>query len=167
MNSKGMTLIELIVVMVLLGIIGLFTFQFIGSSVETYIMVSRQAELLAEAKPAMERMAREIRDAKEIGDVSPSSINFIKEHPALVDTATDITFQLSEGILYRNSELLAENVPVDGFKVTRNPDDENEITLELTLSLTGGEKVTLHTKVYPKNINISSQFDGDWEEVVE
>jgi len=166
MNSKGMTLIELIVVIVLLGVIGLFSFQFIGSGVETYIIASNQSSLLAEAKLAMERMAREIRDAEEIGDVSSNSINFIKKHTAL-DDATDITFQVSEGILYRNSESLSE--PLAGnvlnsedFKVTNN---SNEIKLELTLSLESGENITLHTKVYPKNL--PSQFDGDWKEVVQ
>ena len=53
-------------------------------------------------------------------------------------------------------------MPVGGFTVSN---DSNEIKLELTLSLGSGENVTLHTKVYPKNI--SSQFDGDWEEVVQ
>ena len=170
MNSKGMTLVELIVVMVLLGIIGLFTFQFIGSGVETYIMASNQAGLLSEAKLAMERMAREVRDSESILSPVPgsssNSINFIKSHAAF-DGATNITFQVSGGVLERKRgtnepEPLAENVPVGGFTVTN---DSNEIKLELTLSLGSGENVTLHTKVYPKNI--SSQFDGDWEEVIQ
>jgi len=171
MNSKGMTLVELIVVIVLLGIIGIFTFQFIGSSVETYIIVSNQAGLLAEAKPAMERMAREVRDAESILAPAPgsssNSINFTKSHSTAVDSTTNITFQVTGGILERKRgtnepEPLAENVPVGGFTVSN---DSNEIKLELTLSLTGGENVTLHTKIYPKNL--PSQFDGDWKEVVQ
>ena len=168
MDSKGMTLIELVVVIVLLGIIGFFTFQFIGSSVETYIVASNQAGLLAETKLAMERMAREIRDAESIlspvPGLSSNSINFEKSHAAL-DGATNITFQLNGGILERKRgtnppEPMTENV--SDFTVTN---DSNEIKLELVLSLTGGENVTLHTKVYPKNL--PSQFDGDWEEVVQ
>ena len=176
MNSKGMTLIELIVVIVLLGIIGLFTFEFIGSSVQTYIMASNQAGLLAEAKLAMERMAREVRDAENILAPAPgsssNSINFEKSHAAL-DGAADITFQLSGGVLERkrgtnDPEPLAENV--SGFTVTN---DSNEIKIELTLSLTGGENVTLHTKIYPQNLPFASEsfggaeFNGDWEEVVQ
>jgi len=171
MNSKGMTLIETIVVIVLLGIIGLFTFDFVGKGVETYIIASNQAGLLAEAKLATERMVREIRDANNIlapaSGSSSNSINFTKEHTAL-DGATDITFQLSGGTLQRNSEPLAGNV--SNFNVTNN---SNEIKLELTLSLAGGENVTLHTKAYPKNLPFASKdfggahFNGDWEEVVQ
>ncbi len=177
MNSKGMTLIEIIVVIVLLGIIGLFIFQFVGSSVETYIIASNQAGLLAEAKLAMERMAKEIRDANNIlapaSGSSGNSINFIKSHSTAVDSDTDITFQKSGSTLERKRgtnppEPLAGNV--SSFNVTNN---SNEIKLELTLSLAGGENVTLHTKVYPKNLPFASEdfggahFNGDWEEVVQ
>lgn len=177
MNSKGLTLIEFIIVMVLLGIIGLFTFQFVGSSVETYIIASSQAGLLAEAELAMERMAREIRDAENIlsptSGSSSNSINFTKSHSTALDSATDITFQVSEGTLERKRgastpESLAENL--SDFNVTNNSD---EIKLELVLSLAGGERVTLHTKIYPKNLPFASEpfggveFDGDWEEVVQ
>jgi prepilin-type N-terminal cleavage/methylation domain-containing protein len=169
MNSKGMTLIEIIVVLVLLAIMGLFTFQFVGMGVETYIMAANQAGILAEAKLAMERTAKEIRDANNIlapaSGSSGNSINFIKSHSTAVDSDTDITFQKSGSTLERKRgtnppERLAENV--SSFTVTN---DSNEIKLELTLSLAGGENVTLHTKVYPKNL--PSQFDGDWKEVVQ
>jgi len=174
MNSKGMTLIELIVVIVLLGIIGVFTFQFVGSSVETYIMVSNQAGLLAEAKPAMERMARDIRDAKIItwpaAGGSGNLITFARTHATAYDSADEsITFQWTGTTLEKvkqspsvTTSLMAENV--FAFIVRRAAAPDDEITLELTLSLSGGEKVTLHTKVYPKNLP-SPQFNGDWEEV--
>ena len=167
MNSKGMTLIEIIVVIVLLGIIGLFTFDFVGKGVETYIIASNQAGLLAEAKLAMERMTREIRDAEVILapalGKSSTKIQFNKSHSTVLDITKDITFKLNKknGILKRigdENKPLAKNV--SNFTVTNN---SNEIKLELTLSLTGGENVTLHTKVYPKNL--PSQFNGDWEEV--
>lgn len=176
MNSKGITLIESIVVIVLLGIIGLFTFQFVGTSVETYIYTNNQTGVIAEAELAMERMAREIRDANNIllpvlGG-SSNCINFTKCHPTAFDSSTNITFQAGGGILERKRgtntpEPLAENV--SNFKVTNNA---NEIELELTLALTGGEEVTLHTKIYPKNLPFASkrfggaQFEGDWEEIV-
>ena len=175
MNAKGMTLIEIIVVIVLLSIIGLFTFDFVGKGVETYIIASNQVGLLAEAKLAMERMTREIRDANIIVAVvsnpSGDSINIIKSHPTDLDIATEITFQKNGSTLERirvgyTTEPLADNV--SSFNVTN---DSNEIKLELTLSLAGGENVTLHTKVYPRNLAFEpsedfggAKFHGRWKE---
>ena len=174
MNSKGMTLVELIVVMVLLGIIGLFTSQFIGSGAETYIMASNQAGILAEAKLAMERMARDIRDAKIItlpgqGDPPDDLISFTRTNATDYDSADEsITFHLTGSILEKVKESPSTTSSMAGnvsaFTVTRAATDD-EIKLELTLSLGSGENITLHTKVYPKNL--PSQFDGDWKEVVQ
>jgi len=177
MNSRGVTLIETIVVIVLLAIMGLFTFQFVGSGVETYIIAANQAGLLAEAKLAIERMAREIKDANIIlvpaSGSSGSSMNFIRSHSTVVDSDTDITYQKSGGTLERKRgtnppEPLAGNV--SSFTVTN---DSNEIKIVLTLSLAGGENVTVQTKAYPKNLPFASKdfggahFNGDWQEVVQ
>jgi len=171
MNSKGMTLIEIIVVIVLLGIIGLFTFDFVGKGVETYIIASNQAGLLAEAKLAMERMARDIRDAKSItlpgqGN-SGNLISFTRTNATAYDSANEIIiFQLTGSTLEKVKQSPSATSSMAGdvsaFTVTRGTTDD-EIEIVLTLSLAGGENVTLHTKVYPKNL--PTQFNGDWEEV--
>lgn len=177
MNSKGITLIETIVVIVLLGIIGLFTFQFIGGGVQTYIIASNQSKLFAEAKLAMERMVREIRDANTIVEPtsgsSGNSIHFTKSHSTAVDSDTDIYFQGSGSTLERkrgsnSPEPLAGNLT--SFTVSNN---SAEITLELTLSLGDVENVTLRTKVFPKNLLFASNdfggvhFNGNWEEIIQ
>ncbi len=105
---------------------------------------------------------------------SPNSINFIKSHSTALDSTTNITFQKSGSTLERKRganppEPLAENV--SSFNVTN---DSNEIKLELTLSLAGGENVTLYTKVYPKNLPFDpsedfggTEFNGEWKEVIQ
>jgi len=181
MNSKGMTLIELIVVIVLLGIVGVFTFQFIGSGVQTYIVASNQAGLLAEAKLAMERMARDIRDAKSITSPaaggSDSLITFTRTNATKWDIADEsITFHLTGSTLEKVKQSPSATSSMAGdvsaFTVTRAATDD-EIKIVLTLSLTGGEKVALHTKVYPKNLPFASKsfggadFNGNWKEVIQ
>ena len=177
MNSKGTTLIELIVVIVLLGIIGGFTFQLMVDSVEIYIAGSNQAELLAEAKLAMERMVREIRDANTIlvpvSGSSGDSITFVNSHYTGEGTPGVATFQKSGTTLERNwmGNLRPVADHVSYFNVTNNSD---EIKLEITLSRSGGENVTLHTKVYPGNLPYGpsndfggSVFSGYWAEVIQ
>jgi hypothetical protein len=150
-----------------------------GSGVEVFTVASRQAGLFAEAKLSMERMAREISDAAEdITDYSSNHITFTKSHSSPEDSSTEITFQVSGGVLQRTgnastTEPMAENV--SNFNVTNN---SNEIELELTLSLVVSEtltqNITLRTKINPKNLPFDpnandfggAKFNGDWEEVV-
>ena len=74
MNEKGFTLIEIIVVIVILGIIGGITFHFVGYGVEAFKKSSARKELYDQGRLALERMVRELRDAKEVEGSSSSSI---------------------------------------------------------------------------------------------
>ena len=58
-NQKGYTLLEIVMVIVLLGIIGVITFQVVFSGVETFAKARNRKELYDQAKFAMERMVRE------------------------------------------------------------------------------------------------------------
>jgi len=60
---------------------------------------------------------------------------------------------------------LASNVST--FTVTRGATGVNELTIDLTLSMTSGERVTLRTKVYPKNLADSTTYKNyfrNWQE---
>ena len=63
MRHKGFTLVELIIVITLLGIISLVTVGFISSSMQGYADLKRRDQLSASARVAVERMAREVRNA--------------------------------------------------------------------------------------------------------
>jgi prepilin-type N-terminal cleavage/methylation domain-containing protein len=124
-NQKGYTLIEIVMVIVLLGIIGVVTFQVVFSGVETFTKARDRKDLYDQAKLAMERMVREIRDANQI--VTPAvgstatSINFIKAHTSPGDTSTDITFQLDlerVGDVSGTVDLASSLTAVTGFQAT-------------------------------------------------
>jgi MSHA biogenesis protein MshO len=63
MRQKGFTLVELVIVITLLGIISLVTVGFISSSMQGYADLKRRDQLSAAARVAVERMAREVRNA--------------------------------------------------------------------------------------------------------
>ncbi|MGH1431400.1 MAG: PulJ/GspJ family protein [Neptuniibacter sp.] len=63
MRQKGFTLVELVIVITLLGIISLVTVGFISSSMQGYADLKRRDQLSASARVAVERMAREVRNA--------------------------------------------------------------------------------------------------------
>ena len=60
---KGFTLVELVMVILLLGVMATFTSQFIGIGTQIYGDASRREQLMSDARFALERLNRELRDA--------------------------------------------------------------------------------------------------------
>jgi prepilin-type N-terminal cleavage/methylation domain-containing protein len=164
--SKGFTLIEIVIVIVILSIISAITIKFLVDSLRIYTMTVYQKTLLDEGKLALERMCRDIRDANSITSTS-DSITLTRTNATAQDIAGEsITFRLTGSTLERVKAsigyAMASNVST--FAVTNT---SNEITLQLTLALGTGENVTLWTKVYPKNLADSTTYKNyfqNWEE---
>ena len=62
-RTQGFTLVELVMVILLLGIMATFTSQFIGIGTQIYGDASSREQLMSDARFAMERLNRELRDA--------------------------------------------------------------------------------------------------------
>ncbi|MEG0009292.1 MAG: type II secretion system protein [Aeromonas sp.] len=62
-TADGFTLIELVMVILLLGILATFTSQFIGIGTQIYGDASSREQLMSDARFALERLNRELRDA--------------------------------------------------------------------------------------------------------
>lgn len=61
--ARGFTLIELVMVILLLGVMATFASQFIGIGTQIYGDASRREQLMSDARFALERLNRELRDA--------------------------------------------------------------------------------------------------------
>lgn len=72
-NIKGFSLIELMVTVVILGLIVLGLVTFFTGGVRSWIAGQSQLEAQRNARQAIDRMVREIREAKDIVDSSTSS----------------------------------------------------------------------------------------------
>jgi len=94
-GQKGYTLIEIIIVIVILGIIGGISFQVVAYGVEAFKKSSARKDLYDQGRLALERMTRELRDAKELVECSDKSITFNKQHPSL-DGVEEIRFWLDD-----------------------------------------------------------------------
>ncbi|WP_269469419.1 type II secretion system protein [Aeromonas enteropelogenes] len=62
-SVRGFTLVELVMVILLLGIMATFSSQFIGIGSQIYGDASSREQLMSDARFAMERLNREVRDA--------------------------------------------------------------------------------------------------------
>jgi prepilin-type N-terminal cleavage/methylation domain-containing protein len=162
--QRGFTLIEIVIVMVILSIVSVITIKFLIDSLRIYTMTVNQKTLLDEGKLALERMCRDIRDAKSITTPAPggsgSTITFLRTNLTVQDIVDEsITFQLTgttlEKVKSSPSVTSAMASYVTTFSVTRGQaatNNENEITIQLNLALGSGENVNLQTRVYPKNL---------------
>jgi len=181
-SSKGFTLIEMVIVIVILSIVSGITIKFLVDSLRIYTMTINQKTLLDEGRLALERMCRDIRDARTITSPaapfpsSGSSITFTRTNATFGDLIDEnITFQrdvptitlqkVKESPAPGTTVTLAANVTA--FTVTRGAAND-EIQIDLTLSLGSVERVILRTEVYPKNLLQSAtrkNFFYCWEEV--
>ena len=177
--SKGFTLIEMVVVIGILSVVSSITVYFLINSLKIYTMMVNQKTLLDEGKLTLERMVRDIRDAKSItlpiAGGTDNQIAFTRTNPTgpgQDNPNENITFRLNVAILEKvkssppTTSAMAGNV--SAFTITRGA-TENEIKMTFTFSLGSGEKVTLQTKVYPKNLWDSGtykNFFGNWQEAL-
>lgn len=76
MRQKGFTLIELVLVIVILGILALGVFGFIGRSVQIFVDVAERDQVLSDSRFVIERLNRELRNAL------PSSLRLWKQGQA-------------------------------------------------------------------------------------
>lgn len=61
--DRGFTLMEIVVVILLLGVLGIYTTQFIGSGTRMYADVAAREQLMNDVRFGVERLNREVRDA--------------------------------------------------------------------------------------------------------
>ncbi|MEW6186279.1 MAG: prepilin-type N-terminal cleavage/methylation domain-containing protein [Thermodesulfobacteriota bacterium] len=150
-SYKGFTVIEMIISIVLLGILGAYTFSFLGNSMGAYVRVRDHKILYDEARLALRRMADEIQDGDRSAaiTVTPNtSISFTKSHPS----ATVITYTLSGGVLNRVSGGITNSLTgnVQAF-IPAVDGTTKVVTLELVQSISGGGTVRFRTCAYPRN----------------
>ncbi|HVN97951.1 MAG TPA: type II secretion system protein [Syntrophorhabdaceae bacterium] len=173
--GKGFTLIEITIVIVILGILSVFTFSFIDSAVKTYTIASKQRLLYQQGSYIMERISRELRDAEWVTNSTfyVNSLYFYRPDLSATNVVDKNQYVLilrdNSNNLYRFSRSTSDPfwVPslsannVIGRNVTRfvvnlttsgqHLNDYANITLELTDPQDSTMKVTMQETMSPKN----------------
>jgi len=173
-NRKGFTLVEIILVIVVLSILLWFTFRFMDFAVRTYVLIREQEALYSDGTYIMERITRELSDAKSVttpatGSSSPDELQFTRTNPS----ETVVIFKKSGDQLLRNGSLMGRNI--NKFDVKRSvPTDAYDETIEITLELTSPDDpvhvppFSITTQVTPNNYGTGNyaerSFKNDYYE---
>jgi prepilin-type N-terminal cleavage/methylation domain-containing protein len=183
-SNKGFTLIEIVTVIVVLGILSVFTFSFIDNAVKTYMIGSKQRMLYQEASNMMERMTRELRDARSVSLPSAGRLRLARSNTsssAIMDHSSSVDFFKSGTNLIRRSDAdRTIGANVDQFIPSILGDcSTSACIVSITLTLTdssipisdpSARSVTLRSNVTPKNLILGysgRSFNGDYYDVVQ
>lgn len=175
-NSKGFTLVEIVITIVLVSIISGIAAMIILQGVRVYSDEQSRSDVHYQARLAMERMAREIRmirSSSEFGAINSPGVlvlGTITNNPSNVFsfmdmTGTQITYSLTVATATLNrtaggTNALAQGVTALSFTCFNNaggPVANGAVstsvwTIEIDMTDTqGSETISMRTRVHPRN----------------
>ena len=147
-------MIEMIVSMVILSIVGMMAFSFISNSMVAYMTVKNSDRIFSEGLTALERMTREIRDARSgstITVVANTSITFTRKHATPQDASTSVTFRRNGNQLERLGNVSGTRVLAGNVTAFNPVVAGGNVDLSLGLALAGGGAITLRSSATARN----------------
>lgn len=143
-GNRGFTLLELVLVLVILGVIGLIAARFLGGALEAVFVTREVTNTQMEVGAALDRMARDVRHAQNVVDCSPGQLTLT------LQDAGQRRYYLGGGRLWLeeggSTALLAgdEDDPVDTFVCDDAGPLETFAVLELTLKTVSEYEASTH-----------------------
>ncbi|MEA1929258.1 MAG: type II secretion system protein [Candidatus Auribacterota bacterium] len=166
-RQRGFTLLEVVLVIVIMGILSVISFEFFTGSVRVYTVARANTTLYQMGRNALRRILREARSAAGCS-LSGSELVLSNIQPTPLDDATtlryvldgEVLLRIREGVSSPTKNPIADQVRVAAFKPKTG---FLRVYLEFTDQEGGGVEflsgVTLQ--------NQSGRFQGDWEELAE
>ena len=157
----GVTLIELVMVIAIVGILAAMSSGYINQVISTWQTVSFRMETVSQMRIALDRMSRDMRQVKNSTSVLLAGANVFR---FVAGDDTMVTYNISGTNVLRNNAVLAAGASRLGFtyydaagSLLVNPDvspDKTDIrritiTLEIRSSV---ENKTMAVQVYPRNL---------------
>ncbi|PKP59123.1 hypothetical protein CVT91_07250 [Candidatus Atribacteria bacterium HGW-Atribacteria-1] len=152
-NQKGFSLIEMMVVVVILGLIVLGLVTFFTGGAKSWVAGQSQLEAQRNARQAMDRMVREIREGNSIASSSNTTSITINYPASFGKSAVTYSLSLSGTTINRDAVPLINNVETLNFSYPDAPIDSSKvhILLEVDVDDDGNPDVTLNTNVNLRN----------------
>ncbi len=154
-----MTLLELIIVMVLIGIVSIFVTGVMFYEINLFDSLSNRTDKLQISRNAFRMISRDVRQI-----MAPDSITQAYQNSIQFDNIDDLTilYNFSNNQIFRNGDLLQNSVQNLEFEYydgsgnqltspVSNPSQIRIISIDLTTSLSNNQSFNYTTKIYPRN----------------
>jgi len=149
-KNKGFSLIELMVVVVIIGLIVLGLVTFFTGGARSWITGQSQLKAQREARQAMDRMVREIREGSSIASGSNATSITIDYLASFGKSA--VNYNLTGSVISRDSNVFIDNVKSLNFTY---PDASKvHILLEVDVDEDDNPDITLNTDVNLRNYGL-------------
>lgn len=160
-TRKGVTIIELIMAIVIVGVLTGASSMYIKEIVDLWNFLSFRNEAVSQARTALIRMEKEIRQIKDDSSVYAATGSRLRFNDV---NSLSIDYQLSGTNLFRNADILAvgvnslvftyydkNNSPIASPLVNPDRTDIYRISLGLTVR-SGTQSKVLKTLIFPRNL---------------
>lgn len=169
-NNKGLTLIEMMVVLAVLSIIILGLVSLFSGGIRSWVAGQNQLKAQREARQVMDRMVREIREASRVDNTSGIyKINFFVrdfDNHSNPDIAKDFLYNETDREIKEGSASLLKNVSAFSFSYYDNnglvvdPPDSTKISivviyLAMDVDSDGNSDTVLESKVNLRNFMLT------------
>jgi len=154
LKNEGFSLIELMVVLVILSLIIIGLVTIFSGGVRSWISGQSQLQAQREARQAMDRMVREIREGESIAsgsDQTNVTVNYLASFVGFVGK-DPVTFSLLGNTINREGNPLIDNV--QSFEVTYPDDSKVHILLEIDVDDDENPDITLNSDVNLRNYGL-------------
>jgi prepilin-type N-terminal cleavage/methylation domain-containing protein len=142
---EGVSLVELMVTIVLIGIIAAVTARMLVTGAGAFNSVSSRNKVLHSNRISLEMLMKDLRSIKSkdhILSASSNQLTFINIHDE------QINYSFSNGTLYRNSNMNVEGLST--FELTYYDDDGNVIS----------SPVSTLTDIWDINVSVDATVEG-------
>lgn len=163
----GFTLLEVVLVIVILGILSVITFEFFTGAVKIYNVARADNSLYQMGRNALWRIIRDTRSAVN-AELSGNELILSNIKPTPLDDATGVRYILDGNILLRSREggasptrnPIADRVSTAEFEV-----EPGFIRIDLKFKNSSDARLEFITGVAVRNY--STRFQGDWNELAD
>ena len=161
-NQKGFSLIEMMVVVVILGLIVLGLVTFFTGGAKSWVAGQSQLTAQRNARQAIDRMVREIREGNEVKDGSGIFIKVaipeFKTDTSIIP-AYEVTYILSDTTIKRGTTPLIDNVLITGEDIFEYFDSVKQyIPGDLDDSINLSKNISKISKIH---LNLKVDVDKD------